>query len=73
MEKNIKVDAETHRRVSIEAARTGIKKGTLTAALINAVLDVPEEQRAIMLAHYLLYYDRTDNNFMPLADDTKTV
>lgn len=39
MEKNVKIDEATHRRVSVAAAQMGVKKGQLFAVLINAALD----------------------------------
>lgn len=45
MLKNVKIDEETHRKLSVAAALMGVQKGVLCATLIRAALEfVPEEQ-----------------------------
>jgi hypothetical protein len=45
MLKNVKIDEETHRKLSVAAAQMGVQKGLLCATLIRAALElVPEEQ-----------------------------
>lgn len=43
MFKNVKVDAETHRLMSIRAAKLGVHKNTLASALIELGLSMPDE------------------------------
>lgn len=43
MSKNIKVDEEIHRQMSIRAARLGIHKNVLSSALIELALTMTDE------------------------------
>ena len=37
--KNVKIDADIHRKISVKAAELGVHKGVLTDALISAALE----------------------------------
>lgn len=39
MDKNVKIDKDTHKRISMLAAETGIAKGELVCVLLNAAMD----------------------------------
>lgn len=41
--KNVKIDNEIHREMSIESAKMGVGKTTLTNALIRAAMSLPDE------------------------------
>lgn len=41
--KNVKIDNEVHREMSIESAKMGVGKTTLTNALIRAAMSLPDE------------------------------
>jgi len=44
MDKNVKIDVETHRRLSIKAAEMQVQKSELCAALIRYALDRFDEK-----------------------------
>jgi len=43
MMKNVKIDAETHRLMSIKAAKLGVHKNILASALIELALSMTDE------------------------------
>lgn len=51
MVKNVKIDDETHRRLSIEAAQLGCKKSDLCSVLVRAAIDghTKEQMRNLVL------------------------
>lgn len=44
MYKNVKIDTETHRLMSIKAARLGVHKNALASALIELALTMTDEE-----------------------------